>query len=95
MSTMGLDLDDLAARMTAAGFREYLDFFITNRADGTLTSSELVCLWFHDDVYDIFYRDAGQSLDILTTHDPAEAERVFVHETRVLVDDRYPGRKRS
>lgn len=31
----------------------------------------------------------GLDLDNLAARMPAEAERVFVHETRVLVEDRY------
>jgi hypothetical protein len=93
MTGAPLNLDDLAARITSERFGEYVDFFIANRADKTLTSSELVCLSFRDDVYSVLYRDAGESRDLLRTPDPAEAERVFVQETRRLVDARYPGRR--
>jgi hypothetical protein len=89
MTGQTLDLDDVAARMTAAGFGENVDFFIANRADGSLTSSELVCLSFRDVVYRVFYRDAGESRDFLRTSDPAEAERVFVQKTRRLCEARY------
>ncbi|AWB93605.1 hypothetical protein [Aeromicrobium chenweiae] len=88
-----LDLDALAARLRAKGYGEFVDFFISNRADGTLTSSELMCLSFRDGRYRVWYRDMGQDNELCLTEDPHEAERVFVHHTRRLVKARYPRRR--
>lgn len=89
------DLDGLAAEMTAMGFGEFVDFFISARANGTMTSSELVCLSFGDDGYRIWYRDMGKDYEILRTHDGEHARRVFIDETQRLVDTRYPRRTSS
>jgi len=93
--TTHIDLDELAAGMGALGFGEFVDFFISQRADGTLTSSELVCLSFGDGGYRVWYRDMGKDYEILTTPDGEQARRVFIDETQRLVDDRYPTRERS
>jgi hypothetical protein len=63
MTGAPLNLDDLAARMAGEGFVEYVDFFIANRADGTLTSSELVCPSFRDDVYRVFGQETRRLVD--------------------------------
>jgi hypothetical protein len=89
-----LDLDILAAEMRSMGYGEYVDFYIANRADGTLPSSELVCLSFRDGAYRVWYRDMGRDHELLTTDDPAEARRIFLDETQTLVDARYGSRRR-
>jgi hypothetical protein len=63
-----LDLDALAAEMAGMGFGEYVDFFITSRADGIMVSSEFIGLYDLDGVYEVFLRDMGKSHDILTNH---------------------------
>ncbi|MBC7633919.1 hypothetical protein [Aeromicrobium sp.] len=91
MTAAGLDVDALAVEMSAQGFGEFVDFYIANRADGTLPSSEHIGLRSDDGRYDIWYRDMGVSRQLLTTTDPEEARRMFIDETRKLVAVRRPG----
>jgi hypothetical protein len=93
MMSADLDFDSLAREMTGMGFGEYVDFYIANRANGTLPSSEHIGLFLKNGVYEVWYRDMGTSRDLLVTTKPDEARRLFIEETRRLVAERRPGSK--